>query len=61
MVEIDGNTFNNEDFTNIQNLGGIIGGDDDLNKENLPCQFGLGNLVITINSLDSFEQELINL
>ena len=61
IIEVDGNTFSNEDFRHIQNLGGIIGHDEQLKEEELPCEFGLGGLKITINSLDSFEQELINL
>ena len=61
IVEVDGDTFNNEDFRHIQNLGGIIGHDEQLGEEELPCEFGLGGLKITINNLDSFEQELITL
>jgi hypothetical protein len=61
IVEVDGSRFSNEDFRHIQNLGGIIGHDEQLGEEELPCEFGLGNLKITINSLDSFEQELITL
>ena len=61
IIEVDGNTFSNEDFRHIQNLGGIIGHDEQLKEEKLPCEFGLGGLKITINNTETYEKDLINL
>lgn len=54
-----GDNFDNEDYRHIQNLSAIITHDDLLNEEEFPCEFGLGNLKITINSLNSYEKDLI--
>lgn len=53
MIYIDGNKFNNEDFTNIQIISEIIKSTNDIGT------FELGNLEIIINSLESFEKDLI--
>ena len=55
IVEIDSNTFTQEDFQYIQQLSDIIQNSGEIG------QFKLGNLKITINSLNSFEQELIKI
>jgi len=55
LIEIDGARFNNEDFRFIQNLSEIISNDKELEKGT----FQLGNLQITINSLKTYEKELI--
>ena len=53
IVEIDGNTFNQQDFQYIQQLNDIVFETNDVGI------FELGNLKITINSLESFEKDLI--
>ena len=46
-VRLDGLTFNNEDYTNIQNLSGIIESSGEVGS------FELGNLEISIKSLET--------
>ena len=58
-VEIDGNTFGNESFRHIQYLSEILANDNELYEEELPCEFRLGNLQITIYNLQTYEKELI--
>jgi hypothetical protein len=53
LVEIDGNTFTQQDFQYIQQLNDIVYENNELGY------FELGNLKITINSLESFEKDLI--
>ena len=53
LVEINGTKFSKDDFNFIQNLSAII---QDSGEEGT---FELGNLSITINSLQTFENELI--
>ena len=53
IIEVDGNRFNNEDFRHIQNMNDIIKGSGELGE------FELGNLKITINSLKTYERDLI--
>ena len=55
LIEIDGTTFNNEDFRFIQNFAEIIANDKELDIGT----FQLGNLQITILSLETYENELI--
>ena len=55
IVKINGNTFNEYDYQIIQNLNDIIADNGDIGE------FELGNLQIIINSLDSFEKDLIYL
>ena len=55
QIEIDGTTFNNEDFRFIQNFAEIIANDKELDIGT----FQLGNLQITILSLETYENELI--
>lgn len=61
IIKVDGNRFNNEDFRHIQNLNNIIGFDEDLQELIMiePTHFQLGNLQITINSLETYEKDLI--
>jgi hypothetical protein len=53
LVEIDGNNFNQNDLNYIQNVSAIINDSGEVGT------FELGNLSITINSLQTFENELI--
>ena len=46
--------FNNQDFEYLRNLSQIIQDSGEIGS------FELGNLEISINSLDSFEKSLIN-
>lgn len=55
IVKINGNTFNEYDYQIIQNLNDIIADNGDIGE------FELGNLQIIINSLDTFEKDLIYL
>ncbi len=52
-IIIDGNTFNNQDFATIQQLPEIIADSGEIGE------FELGNLKISINSLETFENDLI--
>ena len=58
LVEIDGNNFNQQDFQYINSLAEILDNDEDL-IEHIGDSFQLGNLKITINSLKTYEKELI--
>jgi glycosyltransferase involved in cell wall biosynthesis len=53
IVEIDGNTFTQQDFQYIQQINDIIF------ENNETGYFELGNLKIMVNSLESFEKDLI--
>jgi len=53
IVEIDGETFDPQDFQIINQLSEIIKDSGEIGK------FELGNLKITINSLNTYEQDLI--
>ena len=53
IVEIDGTMFNQQDFQCIQQLSAIIQDSGEIGT------FNLGNLKITINSLNSYEKDLI--
>ena len=53
IVEIDGTSFNQQDFQLINNLSEIIQDSGEIGE------FELGNLKITINSLDTYERNLI--
>ena len=53
IVEINGNTFNQQDWQHIQQLSLIIQDSGEIGT------FNLGNLKITINSLDTHEKNLI--
>lgn len=52
-VRINGNIFNNQDFEYIRNLSQIFNDNGEIGT------FELGNLEIIINSLESYEKELI--
>ena len=53
IVEIDGTSFNQQDFQLVNNLSEIIQDSGEIGE------FELGNLKITINSLDTYERNLI--
>ena len=53
IVEINGNVFNQQDFQYIQQLSAIIQDSGEIGT------FNLGNLKITINSLNTYEKDLI--
>ena len=55
LVEIDGTQFTQQDMDYIQQLSQIIADSGEKGE------FDLGNLHLTINSLDTFEHELITL
>jgi hypothetical protein len=55
LVEIDGNTFGNESFRHIQYLSEILANDDQLETGT----FGLGDIKITVNHLQTYEKDLI--
>ena len=55
IVEIDGNTFNQNDFQIIHQLSEIIQDSGEIGN------FELGNIKITIDSLLTYEKRLINL
>ena len=58
LVEIDGTTFSNTDFTYVQQLPEILA-DSIFLEEDLGEQFEVGNLKLTINSVETYEKELI--
>ena len=53
IVEVNGASFNQQDFQLINNLSEIIQDSGEIGE------FELGNLKITINSLDTYEHNLI--
>ena len=53
LIEIDANTFTEQDYNYLQQLPPII------NDSGEPGEFELGNLKIIINSLTTYEKELI--
>jgi glycosyltransferase involved in cell wall biosynthesis len=55
IVEVDGNTFTQQDFNYITQLNEIVKDSGELG------QFNLGNLKITINSLQEYQKDLIKL
>jgi glycosyltransferase involved in cell wall biosynthesis len=62
IIEIDGNSFTQQDFSYIQKFAEIIANDNQLvGSDGLsgPEQFELGNLSISIYKLNTYEKELI--
>jgi glycosyltransferase involved in cell wall biosynthesis len=55
VVEINGNTFTQQDFNVIQQLNDIIKGSGEIGS------FELGNLKITINSMDEYQNTLVKI
>lgn len=55
IVEIDGNSFNQQDFIILQQLNDIIKDSGEIGK------FELGNIKVTINSLKEFQNNLIKI
>jgi glycosyltransferase involved in cell wall biosynthesis len=63
LVEINGRNFTQQDYQYIQQLSEIIANDKELHDQlihfpNDP-EFELGNLKVTINSLKTFEKDLV--
>ena len=58
LIEIDGNQFSNNDFRVLQTLSEILDNDDELQKD-IPNEFEIENLKVTISSLKTYENELI--
>jgi glycosyltransferase involved in cell wall biosynthesis len=55
VVEVDGNTLTEEDFRYITQLNEVVKSSGEIG------QFTLGNLKITINSLEEYQNNLINI
>jgi hypothetical protein len=55
LIEIDGNTFGNEEFRHIQNISEILQNSGEIGS------FVLNNLKITINAMDEYQNELIKI
>jgi hypothetical protein len=55
IVEVDGNTFTQQDFNIVQQLNDIIKESGEIGS------FELGNLKITINSMNEYQNTLIKL
>jgi hypothetical protein len=55
VVEIDRNTFNNQDFQILQQLPDI------LQEQGHPGKFKLGNMVITVHQLEEHQNSLIQI
>ena len=55
IVEIDGNNFTQQDFQLITQLNDIIKDSGDIGT------FQVGNLKITINSLEEYQEDLIKI
>jgi predicted transport protein len=53
IVEVDGSNFNQQDYNIIQQLNDII------KDTNQIGEYKIGNLKITINSLNEYQQDLI--
>ena len=53
LVEIDGNSFNQQDFQYIHQLSEIIADSGEIGE------FALGNLKITITNLETLDQNII--
>ncbi len=53
IVEIDGNTFDNNDFNYVQNLNAIIQDSGDIGE------FELGNIKVIINKIKDYSKDLI--
>jgi len=55
IIEVDGNSFTQQDFVTIQQLNDIIKESGEIGS------FELGNLKITINSMDEYQNTLIKI
>ena len=58
IVEVDGNTFTNEDYIYIQQLSEILTESVFL-EEDMGEQFEVGNLKLTVNNIETIENDLI--
>ena len=63
IVEVDGNTFNQQDYQYVTQLSEIIASENNLQDELIHFsddpEFELGNLKVTIKSLKTYEKDLI--
>ena len=59
VIEVDGSTFTQQDFQYIQQLPEILK-ESTILEDDYGCKFGVGNLTITINSLKTYEKNLIH-
>ena len=59
IIEIDGSKFTQDDYRLLELLPRIIVNDNELYEEELPCDFKLGNMKLTINKLETHEKDLI--
>jgi len=58
IVEIDGNTFTNEDYIYIQQLSDILAESVFL-EEDMGAKFEVGNLKLTVNNIEIIEKDFI--
>ena len=58
IVEVDGNTFTNDDYIYIQQLSEILAESVFL-EEDMGEQFEVGNLKLTINNIETIEKDLM--
>ena len=58
LVEIDGTTFTQQDFEYLQQLPAILD-DNILLEEDYGEQFSVGNLILYIIKIETYEKELI--
>jgi hypothetical protein len=58
IVEVDGNTFTQEDYNYVQQLSEILAESIFL-EEDLGEQFEVGNIKLTVNNVETIEKDLI--
>tara|TARA_B100001094_G_scaffold312938_1_gene350172 strand:+ start:6370 stop:7608 length:1239 start_codon:yes stop_codon:yes gene_type:complete len=61
LIEIDGSQFSNNDFRVLQTLSEILDNDNELQELIMiePTHFEIENMKVTINKLETYENELI--
>lgn len=57
LIDLDGNTFNQQDFAFLQEISSIIQQSGQIGQSKL----GQSNIYVTINNLNEFQKELINI
>lgn len=57
LIDLDGKTFNQQDFAFLQEMSSIIQQSGQIGQSKL----GHSNIYVTINKLDEFQNELVNL
>lgn len=60
IVSIDGKNFNEEDFLYIQQLPEILQ-ESTILEDDYGCEFEVGNLKVTINGMETYENNLIKI